>query len=167
MPAVLWLVHRLRQVLLMLGAIALCWSLAFPAQAAVDPFIRRYFDADTPVALPINAAGDLKRFTAEQFTAGKAFFSSTCINCHVGGTTLPNPPESLALATLQGATPPRDTIAALVAFMRQPMTYDGQDVSFSCRAVSERWLPDEDAEAVAAFILRAAQNAPGWGTQDF
>ena len=161
--------RRLLRRCLVLGvAIALWLSLTTPAQAAsIDPFIRRYFDAAEPVALPANAAGETQLFSAEDFAAGKEFFSSTCINCHVGGATLPNPTESLALDVLKGATPSRDNIQAIVAFMRQPMTYDGQEVSFWCREVPATWLSDAEAETVAAFVLRAAEKAPGWGTSEF
>jgi photosystem II cytochrome c550 len=36
-----------------------------------------------------------------------------------------------------------------------------------CRQVSEDWMGPSDAEKLAAFILRAAQKAPGWGTSQF
>lgn len=130
----------------------------------IDPFIKRYFQATELVALPANDQGETQLFSLQNFSDGKRIFAETCINCHVGGATLPNPDEPLSLAALAGATPPRDNIAALVAFIRQPMTYDGQDISFWCREVPETWMSDSDVENVAAFILRAAEKAPKWGT---
>ncbi|MBD1944578.1 hypothetical protein H6F50_19820 [Coleofasciculus sp. FACHB-712] len=56
---------------------------------------------------------------------------------------------------------------SIVAFLRQPMTYDGSEESFWCRQVPESWMPRQEVETIAAFVLRAAQVAPGWGTNDF
>ena len=157
-----------RMLVLMGLAIALLFGfwMSDAIAASVDPYIRRYFDATEPVSLPLNAT-ETQTFTADEFSNGTQFFAENCINCHVGGNTLPNPSEPLTLEALQEANPPRDTIEALVAFMRQPMTYDGQDISFWCREVPESWLNDEAAATLAAFILRAAEKAPGWGTAEF
>src|SRR5919199_1026357 len=76
-------------------------------------------------------------------------------------------PISLALDTLAGATPPRNNINGLVDFLREPMTYDGSEPTFWCRQVSETWMPQQQIEKLAAFVLRAAQKAPGWGTSKF
>lgn len=84
----------------------------------------------------------------------------------MGGITLPDPDISLSLATLHNATPPRDTIQGLMNFMRQPMTYDGQKETIGCRRVSSDWMDNKTLETLAAFVLRAAQKAPGWGTED-
>jgi photosystem II cytochrome c550 len=135
--------------------------------AEVDPYVLRYLKASEPISLPLNSQGESRFFTADKLSAGKRLFEENCKNCHVGGATLPNPLVSLSLEDLKGATPPRDTITALVAFQRDPLTYDGQDFGFGCRAVSERWLTNEVLENLAAFVLRAAQVAPGWGTDQF
>jgi photosystem II cytochrome c550 len=47
------------------------------------------------------------------------------------------------------------------------MTYDGSEETFWCRQVPESWMPRQDVENIAGFILRAAQKAPGWGTNNF
>ena len=47
------------------------------------------------------------------------------------------------------------------------LTYDGQDFGFGCRIVSERWLTTGELENLAAFVLRAAAIAPGWGIEKF
>ena len=60
-------------------------------------------------------------------------FSSRCINCHVGGSTLPNPKQSLALDTLKGVNPSRDNVNVLVSYMRRPMTYNGSEETCGCR----------------------------------
>lgn len=131
--------------------------------AGVDAYVLRYFDAKEPVTLPLDAEGNSREFSAEQFSVGKRFFEENCKNCHVGGATLPDPTVPLTLDALKGAMPPRDNIESLVAFLRQPMTYDGSEESLFCREVPKSWLSTEQAEDLAAFILRAAQKAPGWG----
>lgn len=138
-----------------------------PAQAAtIAPYVSRYLDAKNPVSLPLNAQGASRSFSASELSEGMQLFEENCINCHVGGSTLPNPLVPLSLEALNRATPSRDTIETLVAFMRQPMTYDGEE-EFLCRQVSERWLPQSKVENLAAFVLRSAQKAPGWGSTTF
>jgi photosystem II cytochrome c550 len=138
-----------------------------PAEAALDPYVSRYLDVAEPVELPLDASGATQAFSGLEISQGKRFFEENCVNCHVGGSTVPNPSEPLSLEALRGAMPPRDTINSLVAFMRHPVTYDGQEDSYGCREVPESWLSDEAASHVAAFVLRAAQKAPGWGSTKF
>jgi photosystem II cytochrome c550 len=138
-----------------------------PANAAVDTYVRRYLQATEPVSLNVDGKGLTAQFSAEDLSSGKQLFETHCLNCHVGGATLPDPTVSLSLKTLAGATPPRDTINGLVEFLREPMTYDGSDASFWCRQVPESWMPKAEIEQLAAFVLRAAQKAPGWGTSQF
>ena len=132
-----------------------------------DPYVLRYLKASEPISLPLNQAGESRSFTADDLSIGKRLFEANCVSCHVGGATLPNPLVSLALEDLKGATPPRDNITALVEFQREPLTYDGQDFGFGCRTVSERWLTTGELENLAAFVLRAGEVAPGWGTERF
>lgn len=141
---------------------------AFPAQAArVDPFIRQYLLAEDTAPLKMDAEGHTQRFSANDLTLGKQLFSDNCKSCHVGGATLPNPVVSLSLDDLKGATPPRDTIQGLMAFSRQPITYDGEEESVWCRQVPETWLSESQLQKLDAFILRAAEKAPGWGAKKF
>jgi photosystem II cytochrome c550 len=133
----------------------------------LDAYVLRYLDAKQPVEIPVDETGATRSFSAAQLSEGKRLFGESCTNCHVGGATLPDPATPLSLAALQGARPPRDTINSLVAFLRQPMTYDGSEETFWCRQIPESWMPQEQVEALSAFILRAAQKAPGWGTSSF
>lgn len=137
------------------------------AQAAVDPYVARYLRATEPVSLNVDGQGNTRLFSAADLTVGKQLFERNCQTCHVGGVTLPDPTVSLSLEALKGATPPRDTLDGLVAFVRQPMTYDGSEEALFCRRVPESWLSDAQVERLAGFILRAAQVAPGWGTETF
>jgi photosystem II cytochrome c550 len=138
-----------------------------PVLAATDSYVSRYLQASEPVALESDAQGHTRLFSADDFSAGKVLFEQNCLNCHVGGANLPDPMISLSLADLNGATPPRSNINALVTDLRQPMTYDGSEESFWCRQVPESWLPQPEIENLAAFVLRAAQKAPAWGVENF
>jgi photosystem II cytochrome c550 len=143
--------------------------IAAPSAQAADiaPYVLRYLRAAEPISLPFNQQGETRLFTAEDLSEGKRLFGENCKSCHVGGATLPNPLVSLSLEDLKGATPPRNTIESLVEFQRAPLSYDGQDFGLGCREVSEKWLKTEVLEKLAAFILRAAEVAPGWGTAQF
>ncbi|NEP82322.1 MAG: photosystem II cytochrome PsbV2 [Okeania sp. SIO3B3] len=135
------------------------------AEAAVDSYVKRYLDATQPVEIKLNEQGETKKFSAEDLSTGKQIFAKNCLNCHVGGANLVNPPISLSLKKLEGATPPRDNINNLVAFFRDPMIYDGSDYTYFCRQVTENWMSQVEVEQMGAFILRAAQKAPAWGAE--
>jgi photosystem II cytochrome c550 len=142
--------------------------MSLPAQAdSIDAYVLRYLDAKEPVPLAIDAQGKTQLFSAADLSVGKRLFEENCKNCHVGGATLPDPTVSLSLDMLQGAVPPRDSINSLVAFLRQPMTYDGSEESYWCRQVPESWMSQQEVENLSAFLLRSAQKAPGWGTTSF
>lgn len=139
-----------------------------PAQAGgVEPYISRYLRVREPIALKLDGMGNTREFSPEELSDGKRYFEDSCINCHVGGSTLPNPKQSLALDTLKGANPSRDNVNALVSYMRQPMTYDGSEETFWCREITPSILSQPQVENLAAFVLTAAQKAPGWGTDTF
>ncbi len=139
-----------------------------PAQAAaIEPYIKRYLRVREPIALELDSQGNTREFTPLELSDGKRYFQDSCINCHVGGSTLPNPKQSLALDTLKGANPPRDNINALVSYMRLPMTYDGSEETFWCREITPNILSQQQIQNLAAFVLTAAKKAPGWGTDTF
>lgn len=141
---------------------------SLPAKAAnIDPYVLQYLRVKEPIALDLNEQGQTGLFSPEDLSEGKQLFKNNCMSCHVGGATLPNPRVSLSLKALKGATPPRDNIAGLVAYMRQPTSYDGSAENYWCREVPETWLSQEQVDKLAAFILTAAHKAPGWGTDEF
>ncbi|MBE9122984.1 photosystem II cytochrome PsbV2 [Tychonema sp. LEGE 07199] len=137
-----------------------------PTLAASDAYVTRYLKVTEPVPLELDAQGNTRLFSAEDLSSGKRLFEQSCLNCHVGGTTLPDPTVSLSLTALEGATPPRTSINSLVAYLREPMTYDGSEETFWCRQVPESWMQQDEIENLAAFVLRAAQKAPGWGVDN-
>ena len=157
-----------RHLSLILVIILMLFSRSLPAQAAnIEPYITRYLHITEQISLDLDGQGNRKEFSPQQLSDGKQLFSSNCINCHVGGATLPDPEVSLSLTKLKGATPPRDNINGLVAFMRQPMTYDGSEETYWCRQVANSLLSQQQVESLAAFVLTAAKKAPGWGTELF
>lgn len=162
------MLHRLASRLLILALLLwLTWiPVSQPAQAAVDSYVTRYLKVTEPVPLEMDQ-GDTRLFSLEELSAGKQLFEQNCLNCHVGGSTLPDPTVSLSLSDLKGATPRRDTITGLVTYLRQPMIYDGSEETVWCREVPESWLSQAQIENLAGFILRAAQTAPGWGRETF
>ncbi|MBE9010208.1 photosystem II cytochrome PsbV2 [Pseudanabaenaceae cyanobacterium LEGE 13415] len=158
------LVQAFRSILIFCVASIMWGAVSFPAYARVDPYIRQYLQVSEPVPIAINDRGETRLFSYDNLVEGKKLFELHCASCHVGGATLPNPPVSLSLEALKQATPPRDTVEQLIAFMRHPMSYDGSEDSLLCREVPESWLAQSEVENLAGFILRAAEKAKGWGS---
>ncbi len=111
--------------------------------------------------LKANEAGDTVTLTLEQVQKGKRLFNGTCSKCHAHGRTKTDPNVNLGLDSLAGATPARDNIAALVDYMKNPTTYDGEteisEIHPSIKSADiypeMRNLTDEDLEAIAGHIL--------------
>jgi|GEM_PF-857013 len=141
--------------LMMTLGLVLGWSVA-PA-VAIDTYVSRYLQAREPVKIEIDNQGTLQEFTLDSLSAGKKLFELHCLNCHVGGATLPDPTISLSLRDLHGATPPRDNVGSLVAFLREPMTYDGTDVTYWCRQVPETWMCERLPTLIARNTERASR----------
>lgn len=155
----------------LLTILAACLSamlVSLPARAAgVDPYVVRYLHVTEPIALKFDEQGETRLFSPTDVSKGKQLFQKHCMSCHVGGATLPNPQVSLSLQALQGASPPRDNIKNLVAYFREPMLYDGSEESYVCRRISPSWMSEAEVTDLAAFLLTAADKAPGWGTDSF
>lgn len=158
----------IRCLVIVLAVVLVVMLQSSPVLAAVnDPYVVRYLHVTEPIALELNGQGETRPFSPEDLSHGKQLFENNCLNCHVGGATLPDPLVSLSLTKLKGANPPRDNINSLVAYLRQPMVYDGSEETYWCRQVPESWMSQEQVESLAAFILTAAQKAPGWGAETF
>jgi photosystem II cytochrome c550 len=110
--------------------------------------------------------------STKDIAAGKKLFQKACATCHVGGATFTNPnvgldPESLALAT-----PPRNTVAGLVDFMKNPTTFDGVEEIYETHPSlrsndifpAMRGLTDKDLKQIAGYILYQPKvKGIGWG----
>lgn len=157
----------LRRLCCIIAVILISIVQTYPAQAAnSDRYLVRFLHVTAPIDLALNENGETRSYSPEALTRGKELFENSCLNCHVGGATLPDPQVSLSLPKLKGATPPRDNINSLVAYLRKPMVYDGSSETFWCRQVPESWMNQDQIESLAAFVLTAAQKAPGWGTDN-
>ena len=126
----------------------------------LSPVSALELDEDTRT-VTLDAKGNTVILTPEQVKRGKRLFNNACGTCHVGGLTKTNPNVGLDTESLSLATPPRDNIANLVGYMKDPMTYDGLDsiseVHPSIKSADifpkMRSLTDEDLFAIAGHIL--------------
>jgi photosystem II cytochrome c550 len=108
-----------------------------------------------------NEAGDTVVLSLKQVQQGKRLFQFACAQCHVGGVTKTDPNVGLDPETLALATPPRDNIEALVDFMRNPTTYDGEqsiaELHPSLKSADVftemKKLSEDDLVAIAGHIL--------------
>jgi photosystem II cytochrome c550 len=111
--------------------------------------------------IPVDGSGKTIVLTAEQVKRGKRLFNATCGYCHLGGITKTNPNVGLDPEALSLATPRRDSVNALVDFMKNPTTYDGvesiAEVHPSIKSADiyprMRSLTEEDLTAIAGHIL--------------
>jgi len=108
-----------------------------------------------------DSSGKTIVLTPEQVKRGKRLFNATCGACHVGGITKTNTNIGLDPEALSLAVPRRDSIDALVDFMKNPTTYDGVDsiaeVHPSIKSADlyprMRSVTDEDLVAIAGHIM--------------
>lgn len=143
-----------RFILLALAVVFFAFQIAVGSAAAVEL---------TPEVRTVKAteAGDTVILTLQQVQKGKRLFNDTCAQCHGGGRTKTDPNVGLGTDALAGATPPRDNIAALVDYMKNPTTYDGEteiaELHPSLKSADiypeMRNLTDDDLEAIAGHIL--------------
>lgn len=109
----------------------------------------------------VDGSGNTTVLSPEQVKRGKRLFNATCGACHVGGVTKTNPNVGLDPEALSLATPRRDNIAALVDYLKNPVTYDGlesiAEIHPSILSADifpkMRALTDEDLYAIAGHIL--------------
>jgi photosystem II cytochrome c550 len=143
----------LRTLLVLPLALLVCF--AGPAAAA-------RWDSDT-LTVPAHADGATVTFSEKEIKAGRKLFNETCGSCHAGGITKTNQNVGLDPETLALATPARDNVDALVDFMKDPTSYDGEysiaDVHPSLRSsdvfVKMRDLDENDLRLIAGYILVA------------
>jgi len=127
---------------------------------AANPASALELDEDTRT-VTLDSKGNSVVLTPEQVKRGKRLFNNACGTCHVGGLTKTNPNVGLDTESLSLATPPRDSITSLVAYFKDPMTYDGLDsISETHPSIKSadifpkmRSLTDEDLFAIGGHIL--------------
>lgn len=143
-----------RFILLAVAVIFFAFQIAVGSAAAVEL---------TPEVRTVKAdeAGNTVTLTLEQVQKGKRLFNYICAQCHAGGSTKTDFNVSLGTTDLSLATPPRNNIAALVDYMQNPTTYDGEtEISELHPSIKSadifpemRNLTDDDLEAIAGHIL--------------
>jgi photosystem II cytochrome c550 len=109
----------------------------------------------------LDGSGKTTVLTPEQVKRGKRLFNATCGACHVGGITKTNPNVGLDPEALSLATPRRDNIAALVDYLKNPISYDGlesiAEVHPSIKSADiyprMRSVTDEDLYSIAGHIM--------------
>jgi photosystem II cytochrome c550 len=117
-------------------------------------------DEDTRT-VTLDTKGNTVIITGEQAKRGKRLFNNACATCHVGGVTKTNPNVGLDVESLSLSTPPKDNVTNLVAYFKDPLTYDGTDsISELHPSIKSadifpkmRSLTDEDLFAIAGHIL--------------
>lgn len=105
--------------------------------------------------------GQIVTLTADQVKRGKRLFNNTCAQCHNGGITKTNPNIGLDPDSLSLATPSRNNLISLIAYMKDPTSYDGEssiaELHPSIKSAEifpkMRNLTDEDLFAIAGHIL--------------
>lgn len=119
-----------------------------------------------------NDAGTNSVLSLEQVQKGKRLFNDSCAQCHAGGKTKTDPNVGLSTDVLAGATPKRDNVDALVDYMKNPTTYDGEieisEIHPSLKSADiypeMRNLTDDDLKAIAGHILMQPRIlGKGWG----
>lgn len=111
--------------------------------------------------VPLNGDGDTVTLSLKQVKEGKRLFQYACAQCHVGGITKTDPNVGLDPEALSLATPPRNNIDALVDYMKDPTSYDGEqsiaEVHPSLKSKDTfpemRNLTQDDLVAIAGHIL--------------
>ncbi len=119
-----------------------------------------------------NNTGTNSVLSLEQVQKGKRLFNDSCAQCHAGGKTKTDPNVGLSTDVLAGATPKRDNVDALVDYMKNPTTYDGEieisEIHPSLKSADiypeMRNLTDDDLKAIAGHILMQPRIlGKGWG----
>ena len=130
-------------------------SISSPAMAA-------QWDAET-LTVPVSPGGQQVTFSEADIKAGSKLFKGNCGTCHNAGITKTNQNVGLDPETLALATPARDNVDALVTFMKDPSSFDGEysiadthpSTSSSDIFVQMRNLNDDELSQIAGYILTA------------
>jgi photosystem II cytochrome c550 len=128
------------------------------------------FDADTRT-ITLNEVGETVTLSSEEVNEGQRLFNSNCTKCHLQGKTKTNNNVSLGVSDLAGAEPPRDSLLALVDYLKNPTSYDGEnDLSEEHPNVSRpdlypelRNLTEDDVYNIAGYMLVAPKLDQRWG----
>ena len=121
--------------------------------------------------ITLNEAGDQITFSSQQVTQGQRLFNSNCTKCHLQGKTKTNNNVSLGLEDLAGAEPRRDNVLALIDYIKNPTSYDGElslelehpNTSRPDTFPELKNINEDDIEAIAGYMLIAPKLDERWG----
>ncbi len=151
------------------------FSLFFFFQASLNSAFAAELTDDIRT-LPVDEAGATKTYTIQEIAQGERLFNVACAQCHVRGITKTNPNVGLSPNDLAGAVPARDNVVALVDYMKNPTTYDGEFEIYefhpSIRSADifpkMRNLTEDDLEQIAAYmLLQPRVQGERWGGGKF
>jgi photosystem II cytochrome c550 len=119
----------------------------------------------------LNSAGEQLVLSNEELTLGERLFYDTCSQCHNSGRTKSNPNVTLNGTDLANAYPARDNVEAIVDYLVNPTTYDGEEFIYEIHPNTTRAdlfaemrnYSQEDLEAVSGFVLSAEKIKASWG----
>ncbi len=153
-----------KPILIFFALLSIAWNLiASPLNAKeLDEATRTVkFDSDSTIVL-----------TAKELSNGKKLFNQACATCHAGGATYTNPNVGLDLESLKLATPPRDNLLAMIDYLKNPTTFDGEEEIYelhpSLRSTDifplMRGLTEQNLKEIAGYVLYSAQlKGVSWG----
>ncbi|MCS6959134.1 MAG: photosystem II cytochrome c-550 [Pseudanabaenaceae cyanobacterium SKYGB_i_bin29] len=110
--------------------------------------------------------------TPKELQNGKKLFNSACASCHSGGATFTNPNVGLDMESLKLATPPRDNLLAMIDYLKNPTSYDGEEEIYelhpSLRSTDVfpqmRGLTEQNLKEISGYVLYSAQlKGVSWG----
>ncbi len=154
----------LKPILIFVALFTFIWNLiATPALAKeLDEASRTVkFDSSSTIVL-----------TPKELSNGKKLFNSACATCHAGGATYTNPNVGLDMESLKLATPPRDNLLAMIDYLKNPTTFDGESEIYelhpSLRSTdifpTMRGLTEQNLKEISGYVLYSAQlKGVSWG----
>ncbi|MBJ7899025.1 MAG: cytochrome c-550 [Cyanobacteria bacterium RI_101] len=153
-----------RFVLTALAAVLILWQVAAGSAQAVEL-------TESTLTVPFDGAGKTATLSPQEFAKGQKIFVDTCTQCHLQGKTKTNNNVSLGLEDLSKAEPPRNNLAAIVDYLKNPTSYDGEDdyselhpnVGRPDIYPEMRNLTEDDLYDVAGYTLIAPKLDERWG----
>lgn len=143
-----------RFILVIVASLFLAFQSFIPSAAALE------LNEDVRT-VKLNEQGEEVVLSINEVEQGKRIFGDTCSQCHVNGRTKTNPNVTLSSRDLSGAVPARDNVLAMVDYLKNPTTYDGEaeiaelhpNTKRSDLYPEMRNFTDEDLQAVSGYIL--------------
>jgi photosystem II cytochrome c550 len=137
-----------------LAAASFAWALS------ANPSLALELDEDVRTVRLDDQGRDVV-LTFDQLKRGNFLFNQACVACHTGGLTKPDPNVGLDISTLKGAVPPRDSVSALVEYVKRPKSYDGRNSvaeTHPCIEAADifpvvRRLTEEDLFSISGYML--------------